>query len=82
MNKAGFIIILLLSACCSNTPKLIHESMPKQNYINYIKLANEEKACLSDSAVEKIFMNKERCDSRIDSINDIIQSHNKAHGEK
>ena len=77
-----WLIILLLSGCCTPKIKLIHEPVEVPNNCIFEKFTESEKALMSNSIGQRIYRNQERCRLRNNRINDIINAHNQEHGDK
>jgi len=74
-----YLLILLLTGCCSPQIELIHKPLTVPPNCIFDKFTNKEIESMTESVGRKVYKNQITCTVRDRRINDIIQAHNKAH---
>jgi len=77
-----FLLLLLLTGCCSKQIELIHKPLTIQPNCIFEKFTEKEKELMTESVGRKIYKNQITCKVRQTRIGDIIDAHNEAHGDK
>ena len=77
-----YLLILLLTGCCSKQIELIHKTLSIPPNCIFEKFTDSEIESMTENVGRKIYRNQITCTVRNQRINDIIQAHNKAHGVK
>ena len=76
-----FLLLLLLTGCCSKQIELIHKPLTIPTNCIFEKFTEDEKESMSENVGRKIYKNQITCKVRQKRIGDIIDAHNKAHGD-
>ncbi len=77
-----FLLLLLLTGCCSPQIKLIHKPLTIPPNCIFEKYTDSEVDSMTENVGRKIYTNQVSCNIRDKRINDIIRAHNTAHGGK
>ena len=77
-----FLLLLLLTGCCSKQIELIHKPLTIPPNCIFDKFTDSEIESMSENVGRKIYNNQITCKVRQTRIGDIIAAHNKAHGDK